>query len=91
MLSDFVTMACLLLYYDEVLHSWPNSPVIEVFTLKAIDIILKTNIKTRHILQNTVSISLHTLFTVLTYNHLGASGVDPAFEKMGLNAGSMEL
>jgi hypothetical protein len=47
MMADFVTMTCLLLYYNVVLQSWPSSFVLDAFTLKAIDIILKAHVENR--------------------------------------------
>jgi hypothetical protein len=64
MMTDFVTMTCLLLYYNVVLQSWPSSFLLDTFALKAIDIILKAHTENRtHIAEH----SKHTFMVSICY------------------------
>jgi hypothetical protein len=40
MLQDFVILACNMLYYEDVLHEWPNTESLRNLALKAIEILL---------------------------------------------------
>jgi hypothetical protein len=43
MLEDFVTMTCILLYYDELVQIWPNTDALVALAALAIDHILRAH------------------------------------------------
>ncbi|KIM87842.1 hypothetical protein PILCRDRAFT_3570 [Piloderma croceum F 1598] len=48
-------MTCILMFFNYILQSWPDSSVIDTLTLQAINMILKVNTQdTRLIAENTV-------------------------------------
>ena len=52
-LSDFVTMAIILLYFDQIIQSWPSSDILLSLAKRAIEIILAANAKdTSNVVEN---------------------------------------
>jgi hypothetical protein len=90
MLSDFITMTCILIFFNYVLQSWPDSSVIDTLALQAIDIILKAN--TRHtelIAENSKHTSLYHPCATLIYCYLSGTWVSRAVVKMDIHPGSI--
>jgi len=58
LLQDFITMTCILIYYDAVIQSWPNSQALDGLALQAIDMILQAHLRDSRIVRETCKFSL---------------------------------
>ena len=58
LLQDFITMACILIYYDAVIQSWPNSQALDGLALQAIDMILQAHARDSRVIREACKFSL---------------------------------
>jgi hypothetical protein len=91
MLQDFVILACVMLYYEQVLQSWPDSAVLANIALKAVEFVLEAHAKDFATLAETSKFSQFSCRPAPTHNFCCDSATRPPCHnsKMGSYANAL--